>query len=306
MSFSVGLYGYFKRKPSMLQRPVVVSSLPVTVYTPSSPLKHPAALIVGMLRDIWAGRGLAWRLFRRDTAALYRQSILGYFWTVLPPLATTGAFVFLNSQNILVVGETPVPYAAYVMVGSVLWQTFVDALNSPLRAVAANKSLLVKINFPREALIMAGMMDVGFNFSIRLLLLVLVFWIFHLSVGSSILLFPMGVGAVMLLGLSFGLFLTPIGLLYSDVGRGLTVITTFWLFLTPVVYPPPRSGLAAYLTTSNPVSPVILTTRDWLISQPAAHLTGFVVVTSLALLFLLVGGMIYRIALPHLIERMGA
>lgn len=281
------------------------SSLPVTIYTPTSALKQPRKLFAEMLHDLWAGRGLAWRLFLRDTAALYRQSILGYVWAFLPPVATAATFVFLNSQKILSIGATPVPYAAYVMIGTLLWQSFVDALNSPARVVAANRGMLIKIKFPREALIVAGVLEVLFNFLIRLTLLVPVFWFFEIPVSSSILLFPLGVIALMLLGLSLGLILTPIALLYTDIGRGVSIIAGFWLFLTPVVYPPPTTGFAAYLTTINPVSPVILTTRDWLISQPATHLSAFIVVTALALILLLIGWVIYHVALPHLIERMG-
>lgn len=278
----------------------------VRIYTPDSDLSRPLQLLRAMFHDLWASRGLAWRLFVRDTSAQYRQSMLGYLWAFLPPLATTGTFVFLNSQQILTVGKTPVAYAAYVMIGTVLWQTFVDALNSPLRAVVANKSMLVKINFPREALIVSGLMEVLFNFLIRLVILVPVFWIFEIPVTNTTLLFPLAFGALMLLGLCIGLLLTPIGLLYTDIGRGVAMVTTFWMFLTPIVYPPPKTGLAAYLTTFNPVSPVIVTARDWLISQPTTHLPGFITVTALALLFLFIGWLVYHIALPHLIERMGA
>ena len=282
-----------------------VRPLPVTVYTPSSALRQPAKLFAGMLRDLWQGRGLAWRLFLRDTAALYRQSILGYVWAFLPPVATAATFIFLSSQKILIIGETPVPYAAYVMIGTLLWQSFVDALNSPARVVAANRGMLIKINFPREALLLAGMMEVLFNFGIRLVLLIPIFWVFEIPVTHSILLFPLGVAALMLVGLSIGVVLTPIALLYTDIGRGISIITGFWLFLTPVVYPPPSTGFAASLTNINPVSPVILTTRDWLISQPATHFPSFAVVTLLALILLLIGWVVYHVALPHLIERMG-
>jgi len=286
-----------------MSRPV--SEMPVTVYTPSSALDRPGKLIAEMFRDVIDGWELSWRLFVRDTAALYRQSILGYFWAILPPVATSATFVFLNSQNILRAGATPIPYAAYVLIGTLLWQGFVDALNSPLKAVTANRNLLMKISFPREALILSGLFDVLFNAGIRLLLLIPVFVIFKISLTTSILLFPLGFAALVLLGLSLGLFLTPLGMLYTDIGRALTIVTTFWLFLTPVVYPPSKSPLAAFLSAINPVSPVIVTTRDWLISEPAMHLTGMFVVIGLSLVLLFASAIVYRVALPHLIERMG-
>ncbi|HWB01151.1 MAG TPA: hypothetical protein VG713_21825, partial [Pirellulales bacterium] len=221
--------------------PAVVSEraateLPVTVYTPESPLRHPGRMAREMLRDLVASRGLAWRLFVRDTSALYRQSLLGYLWAFLPPIVTTFTFTFLNSQSILSVGETPVPYPAFVMIGTVLWQVFLDALNSPLKMVQASRGMLTKINFPREALILAGLADVLFNLLIRSLLLVPVFLYYQLPISASMLLFPLAVAGLILLGLTIGMLLTPFGLLYGDVGRAVTLFAGFWMLLTPVVY----------------------------------------------------------------------
>jgi hypothetical protein len=42
------------------------ADLPVTIYTPESPLRHPAVFLRAMLADAWKDRELAWRLFMRD------------------------------------------------------------------------------------------------------------------------------------------------------------------------------------------------------------------------------------------------
>ena len=127
----------------------------ITVITAESPLRRPRKLIRECFSDLVASRELAWRLFYRDLKAAYRQSFLGYVWVFLPPLFTTLTFTFLNSQKILSIGDTPVPYPAYAMLGTLLWQNFVDALNSPLKSVTANKAMLIKVNFPREALVLS-------------------------------------------------------------------------------------------------------------------------------------------------------
>jgi lipopolysaccharide transport system permease protein len=282
-----------------------MNDLPITVYTPASPLRHPLLLAREMIRDLLASRALAWRLFVRDTSALYRQSILGYLWAFLPTIVTTLTFTFLNSQRIISVGETPVPYPAFVMIGTLLWQTFMDALNSPLKAVTAARAMLSKINFPREALILGGMADVLFNFFVRMSRLVPLFFYYHLPMGLSLLLVPFGVLALLIVGLMFGMLLTPLGILYSDVGRGVLLIAGFWMLLTPVVYPSPKAGLGAWLARWNPVSPVLQTAREWLELQPVTHLGAFLLVTALAVLALLAGWVLYRLAMPILIERMG-
>lgn len=258
-----------------------------------------------MLGDLVASRELAWRLFVRDVSALYRQSILGYIWAFLPPIATTLTFVFLNAQGIIRVGDTPVPYPAYVLIGTVLWQMFLDALTSPLKVISSSKPMLTKVNFPREALILAAMAETIFNFLTRLALLIPVFVYYELRVSLSLLLTPLSIVGLMLVGLTFGLLITPIGLLYGDVGRAVSLFAGFWMLLTPVVYPPPASGVGAVLARWNPVSPVLLTCRAWLTSQPLDFPIAFIAIVTAAVVVLLLAWILYRLSMPILIERMG-
>lgn len=277
-----------------------------TVYSPDSELLSPSRLLSGMFRDLSASRELAWRLFVRNISAQYRQSLLGYFWAFIPPLFTTMIWVFLNSQNILDVGDPGMPYPLFVLTGTVLWQTFADALDSPLKMVSESKPMLAKINFPREALILTSFGLVLFNFVIRLVLLVAVFAWYKISPPTSILLVPIGVLALILLGMMIGLLLTPFGILYHDIGRAIAIGTQAWFFLTPVIYPPPQSSWAATLVNLNPVTPLLQTTREWLITGETTLLPGFFWVTGISLIMLFAGWVIFRIAMPHLIARMSA
>ena len=280
--------------------------LPEVVYTPESQLRHPRQLVRSMVFDLLASRELAWRLFVRNISAQYRQTMLGYLWAFLPPIVTTLTFVFLNSQNILSVGDTDIPYPAYVMVGTLLWQGFADALNSPIRLISSSRSMLARINFPREALILAGLGEVLFNFAIRLVLLLVVFIWFRIHVPTTVFLAPFGVLALMALGLMIGILLTPLGVLYQDIERGLAILLTMWFFVTPVVYPPPTRWPASLLAQLNPVSPLLITTRELLTTGTVSQPGGFLLITGIAFGLMLVGWVLYRVAMPHLVERMGA
>jgi lipopolysaccharide transport system permease protein len=276
------------------------------VYSSESPLRRPGQLLRHMFKDISESRELALRLFLRNIRSKYRQTMFGYVWAFLPPVVTTLVFVFLNSQKIINVGDTDIPYPAYVLIGTLLWQGFVDALNSPLRAMSESKSFLVKINFPREALVLAGVGEVLFNFTIRLVLFFAVFLWYRLSLPLSILLAPVGILALIALGLMFGLLLAPLGMLYQDLEKALPLITTVWLLLTPVVYPPLTNWPASLLSSLNPVSPLLVTTREMLTQGSFSQLTGFMVVGFTTCILLLLVWILCRLALPHLIERMGA
>ena len=122
----------------------------------------------------------------------------------------------------------------------------------------------------------------------------------------TLLLVPFGVFSLILLGLSFGLLLTPLGILYNDVGRSIAIGTQAWFFLTPVIYPVPQASWAAKLVNLNPVTPLLQTTREWLTTGQSSQLSGFLWVTGISLVFLFIGWVFYRISMPHLISRMSA
>ena len=141
------------------------------------------------------------------------------------------------------------------MMGTLLWQIFVDAINCPIGALGSARAMLTKINFPREAILVAGIYMLAFNFLIRLLLVFAVMIVWKIPVDAGLFFFPVASVSLFLTGFSIGLLLAPIAFLYSDIGQGLSIITRFWMLLTPVVYPPQTSGLAGLLTKWNPISP---------------------------------------------------
>jgi len=282
-----------------------MSKLPITVYTPESALRHPGRLFREMFRDLLASRELAWRLFVRDISARYRQSMLGYVWAFLPPIVGTFTFVLLNRSGVLATGETSIPYPAYVMIGTLLWQVFADSINAPIKTVTAAKSMLAKINFPREAILVSGVLEVLFNFLIRLVLLVAVFVFYGIVPPVTAPLALAAVLAILCLGFMIGLILTPVGLLYTDISHMLTMVLSFWMLFTPVVYSPPSTGTLALLTKLNPVSPLIVTAREWLAVGTATQFLPALCVFLVALFLLFAGWVLYRLAMPILVERMG-
>jgi len=283
-----------------------MSDLPITVYTPESPLRNPAKLLRDMWQDLLNARELAWRLFLRDIRAQYRQSILSYIWVFIPPLVASLPFIYLNAQGVVKIGDTPIPYAAYAIIGTTIWQVFADALNAPLNAIIAARSMLARINMPREAILISALGQVGLGFLVRLMLLIGVIIWFRLLPPPSALLFPLGILSLIMLGSFIGLLVTPMGLLYTDVQRALPIFTTFLMLLTPVVYPVPQSGLAGIIAQYNPLTPLVVTTRDWLTTGTTTHAVGFITVSLSATVMLFVIWIVFRVATPHLVARLGS
>lgn len=276
------------------------------IYTPESTLRHPLTLFRQMGRDLLASRELAWRLMVRDISAQYRQSFLGIAWAFLPPIIMATSFTLASNAQVINVGVTDIPYPAYVMFSTALWQTFVEALNAPVQAVTTAKPMLARVNFPREALILAKVGEVFFNFAVKLILIVALFIWFQIPVGWTLILTPVPLIHLVLLGTFLGLLLAPLGVLYQDVSKGLTLITGFWLFLTPVVYPVPKAGTFGFLVQMNPVTPLLVTTRELATTGVVSEPYGFWLVSTITLVGLILTWVIFRLAMPFVVERVSS
>jgi lipopolysaccharide transport system permease protein len=283
-----------------------VSTLQEVVYTPEAQLRSPGTLLGNMVRDVIASRELAWRLFVRDTSAQYRQTALGYLWAVFPPLVTSLSFILLNSSNLLTMKEMGIPYPAYVIMGTVFFGLFMDALNAPLKQVNASKAMLVKTNFPHEALVLAAMGQVLFSFGIKLILLVATLVLFQVSFQRTILLAPIPLAGLLLIGIMLGVLLVPLGVLFHDITHGLTIASNALMLLTPVAYPPPAEGLLATVTAYNPLTPLLMAAREFVVAGSGAYLPSTLVVLLATLVLLFPTWLVLRLALPILIERIGA
>ncbi len=275
-------------------------------YTPDSELRHPVRLIRTMWRDLWASRELARLLMLRDISAHYRQSFLGFAWAFLPPLVMALGFTLAGNAKVINVAATQLPYPAYVVFSMILWQTFVESLNGPVQGVANAKVMLSRINFPREAVVLAKLGEVFFNFGIKLILVFAVFFWYQIPVTRAALLAPFALLSLILLGTFFGLLLAPLGILYQDVTHALTLFTGLWLFLTPVVYPVPSSGTFATIVRANPVTPLLTTTRELATTGVVSDPYRFLAVSVTAIVGLFVTWIAFRLAMPFVIERVSS
>jgi len=275
-------------------------------YNSRSWLRQPENPFRAMWRDLLASRELSWRLVVRDIKAQYRQSLLGILWAFIPPLIMATGFAFAANSKIINVAATDLPYPAYVMFSTALWQTFVEALNGPIQAVGSAKTMMARINFPREAVILAKLGEVFFNFGIKLILIVGLFIWFRISIGWSVLLAPVALIHLVFLGTGLGLLLAPWAALYNDFSKLLPLIIAPWLFLTPVVYPVPTSGTFATVVRMNPVTPLLVTLRELATTGEVSDPVGFWIASFVAIAGLLIGWMIYRVAMPYVVERISS
>jgi lipopolysaccharide transport system permease protein len=280
--------------------------LPVRVYTPESPIKHPLALVRQAVGEVKIARGLAWRLAVRDISAQYRQTFLGYLWTLLPAVMITLVWVTLEHAAVVHVSSGTVPYAVFALTGVIFWTLFLDSLNSPLNQLSANRTMLVRVQFPPEALLFSGVIQVAFSFVIKLALLLVVAAALSAPLQWTAVFVFIPAAAFVAFGVVIGTLLAPLGALYKDVQQGLLAIVFPLMFLTPVIYPPPDTGIAATIMHYNPLTPLFALTRYLLYGTGSIPWDGFLLVFGGTMVVAAFGWLLFRLVMPLLVERMDA
>ncbi|WP_269541003.1 ABC transporter permease [Cerasicoccus fimbriatus] len=277
-----------------------------TIISPDSGLGSIKATLLSMVKNLGPTWELARRMFLRDIRAMHRQSILGYAWIILPPLANSLVWIFLNQQQVLNIDTKGTPYPVFVLTGNLLWAAFNSAIVGLLGAVNEARNLISKINFPHESLLLSAFMKAAFNGLIPLIILIPILPFYLSSLHWQMLLFPIGVLSLLAAGSTIAILLLPIATLYTDIGKGIQLILRFGFFLTPVIYPMPEHGLARIIAEINPITPLLITSRSWLIGGELDMLLPFWCITLTLPLLLIVSVIIFKITVPYLVERLSA
>ncbi len=261
-------------------------------------------LLKASLQDMYSSRFLAKQLAVRDIKAQYRQSYLGILWAFITPLATAMVWIVLQTTGTVRLSDTGIPYPLYVFCGTLLWSILTEAITSPISNTNSARSILSKINFPKEALIISGIYKLLFNSAIKIILLIALVFVFGVGFNWSLLLFPIAILGVLLFGTTVGLFITPLGMLYTDISKIIGFTMQFLMYITPVVYAIPKDGIMKTLMEINPLTPLILTGRDLAVGTPPEYLTYFLIVIACGIPLFFLALVFYRVSIPVLVERL--
>lgn len=261
-------------------------------------------LLKDLFKDGCKSHYLAKQLAIRDISAQYRQSYLGMLWAFITPLVTALVWVLLNFTGTIKLTDTGTPYPVYAFTGALLWSVITDSINAPMASTIAAKSILSKINFPKEALLISGIYKIMFNSSIKVVFLLVFLLLFGIGLTGSLVWLPLTLLGLVFFGTTIGLLIAPLGMLYNDVVKVVTMGLSLVMYITPVVYAIPKTGLMKILMELNPLTPLITTTRDLVVGLTPEYLGYYLTVLILCVPLSILGLLLYRISIPIVVERM--
>ena len=239
-------------------------------------------------------RELVRNLVIRDLKARYKNSVLGFLWSLLNPLLMM--LVFTVVFTVMLPSNVP-NYPVFVLCALLPWNWFAGSLNGGINSVVGNANLVKKVYFPREALPLSVVLAQGVNFLLALPALFAMMLVFRIPFTAWLLLLPVVMLVQLVFSLGIALFVAALNVFFRDTGVIMEVLLQAWFFLTPVVYDImvlPESKLilghdvdvrrAAFIL--NPMASIIANYRVILYwgSPPAFDFLIRTVVTSLVIL----------------------
>lgn len=247
--------------------------------------------------------GLSWQLFRRTVGARYRRSFLGYFWMLAPPVLVGGIASLAAQAGALNSGATGLPHFLFAIIGVVIWMTFAEAFEAPYSSIEEARPYLTRVNFPREAVVLARLYENIVAASVRLGLILALLALFGLltipAVGAAI----ASVATAGLLGAGLGAMLAPFMVLFSDLRDTLKLATAYGIFISPAMYEP-GGGVFGAVVNANPLAPVMNFAREVAAGGSVDSAVAFAIVFGVSLLLGWAGIAVYRTSSVIIVERM--
>jgi ABC-type polysaccharide/polyol phosphate export permease len=188
------------------------------------------------LANLWHRRELLWNMTVRHLRGQYKQSILGYAWALVMPLAQMVILTFVFS-TIIRIPSQGAPFALFLFVGLLPWNFFSSALSSATDSVVGASSLVTKVYFPREILPAAAIFTKVFDLAFASLILVALMVYYGQPVEATFAWVPLLFLTQFLFTLGLSLPLAALNLYFHDVRYLVGVALTLWFYLTPIIYP---------------------------------------------------------------------
>lgn len=177
---------------------------------------------------------LLFELVSRDLKTRYRRSVLGFLWTVLNPL---GMMIVLTIVFSSIFRQGIENFPVYLMCGQLVFNFFSEASSSAMNSVLDNSSLITKVYVPKYLFPLARVCSSSVNLMSSLVALIIVILVTQSPITWTAVFCVFPLLYVCVFSLGIGLILATLVVFFRDVKHFYGILTTVWMYLTPIIYP---------------------------------------------------------------------
>ncbi|MBW0254627.1 ABC transporter permease [Cellulomonas sp. PS-H5] len=215
------------------------------------------------VKDIWAHRELLDLLIKREVKARYKDSALGFVWSLMRPLAMLLIYYIALGKFLGAARDIP-DFAIFIYTGLTAWGLFSEAVSTGTASIVQNAGLVKKVYLPREIFPLASMGSALFNFAIQLgILVVATIAVGNFPAGTRWGYLPLSLAVIVVTALGWSLLLSAINVYLRDIQYlvEIAIMIAFWA--SPIVYSwalvqGELSGTLQQLYLTNPMTAAIM------------------------------------------------
>lgn len=243
-----------------------------------------------MLKRTWAHRGLLLTLIRRQYQVRYRQSMVGFAWAIVPPLASLAVAMIAFNRVLGVEAPRGGSYPVFTLAALTPWTFFANSLVAGIPSIITNHPMVQRLAFPRAVLPLGAIGTSLIDFGLAGLSFVALAYLLGVGIPITALLFPVILLILVVLAAGVCLLASALNVFIRDIRLGIGLLMQLWLFLTPVLYPlqsVPDSLRPFYL--ANPMTGIVESFRRILVYGQGLSLDLLLPSIAGAILLLVVG-----------------
>lgn len=188
---------------------------------------------MNLLKQLFQRRELLAILVQRNLKIRYKNSSLGFLWSLLTPALMI--LMYACFAKILKFSDGS-GYLSFLVAGIVIWQFTAGCMNDSLNAIVGNTNLVKKVSFPRIILPLSTAFANGVNF--LLTLVVLVVYLIIAGVFSCANIYWLIPAILLQLMLCIGIccVCSVSNVFFRDTQHIIGVGSLAWFFVSPVFY----------------------------------------------------------------------
>lgn len=210
-----------------------LSALPLVETGRATPKR---AKISSVIRELLDHRELMGLLVRRELKARYKDSSLGFLWTLMRPLALLLVYFVAIGQFLGAARAIP-DFGIFVFTGLTLWALYSEIISASTVSILGNSGLIKKVYLPREIFPLAAAGSTFVNFFIQLgVLLVVVIASGRLAVSLNLLYIPAAILLAALWAIAIGILLSAVNVYLRDTQYLVDIAIMLLFWASPIVY----------------------------------------------------------------------
>ena len=230
------------------------------------------------LREIWAFRELLAGLIRKELKVRYKNSILGFVWSMIQPVFLLVVYNIVFS----ILGEAFDRFPIWLLCGLVMWTFISTSFTTSVQSITANAYLVSKVRFPRAILPLSTVGAAAVHLALQMgaFAIVLVGFRHPVDWAYMWLLVPAIVTAIIFCAAG-AVFLSALNVKARDTQHLLEILLLGWFWLTPMLYTWQRSaswlegkGITTAIILINPITSVVITFQRAIYGVDTVVITG--------------------------------